>query len=45
MVLLLFGEGMGTTVAYMVLAPTVNLALIGAILGWIAQRFRRARAG
>ena len=30
--------------AYLVLAPAVNFATIGAIIGWIVQRIRRPRA-
>ena len=43
--LLVLGKGPWSIAAYLVLAPTVNFAVIGGIMGWIVQQVRKRRAG
>lgn len=42
--LLVLGKSPVFIGAYLVLAPAVNFATIGAVIGWIVQRIRRRRA-
>ena len=44
LVLLVLGKSPWAIAAYLVLAPTVNFAALGAIVGWIVRRIRRPRA-